>query len=140
MISPIDVQLDCDEQTMVQPDVLVLCDRSRLLNRCVYGAPDFAVEILSKSTRKKDLTKKLEKYSSAGVREYWIVDPDKEKVVVYDLEHEELPIVYGFDAEVPVRIFDGACKVDFAEIREYIGFVYENHSDKTGKGHGNHPE
>lgn len=50
--SPIDVQLDCDDKTMVQPDVIVVCDREKIQNRCIYGAPDFVVEVLSKSTRK----------------------------------------------------------------------------------------
>lgn len=67
---------------------------------------------------------KLAKYKEAGVREYWLVDPDKKKVLVYDLEHEELPIVYGFDSKVPVMIFGGECVIDFAEIYEYISFLY----------------
>ncbi|MDO5423456.1 MAG: Uma2 family endonuclease [Eubacteriales bacterium] len=125
LTAPTDVQLDCDEKTIVEPDVLVLCDRRKLILRCVYGAPDFIVEVLSKRTKKKDMTLKLHKYSAAGVREYWLVDPAKEKVIVYDLEQEELPVIYGFDAKVPVRIFGGECEVDFAEIREYCGFLYE---------------
>lgn len=122
--SPIDVQIDCDDKTMVQPDVLVVCDRDKVIKRCVYGAPDLIVEILSPSTRKKDMFIKLAKYKEAGVREYWLVDPDKKKVLVYDLEHEELPMIYGFDAKVPVIIFDGKCEVDFTEIYEYIKFLY----------------
>ena len=55
MYSPIDVQLDCDNKTIVQPDVLVLCDTSRLSGNTIWGAPDFVVEVLSKSTRKKDM-------------------------------------------------------------------------------------
>ena len=52
LASPVDVQLDCDNKTMVQPDVLVLCDRSKLIKRCIYGAPDFIIEVLSKSTER----------------------------------------------------------------------------------------
>lgn len=48
---------------------------------------------------------KLKKYITARVREYWMVDPDKKKVVVYDLEHNELPAIYGFEDQVPVNIF-----------------------------------
>ena len=77
MYSPIDVQLDCDNKTIVQPDVLVLCDTSRLSGNTIWGAPDFVVEVLSKSTRKKDMFVKLNKYMNAGVREYWMVDFDK---------------------------------------------------------------
>ena len=84
--SPIDVQLDCDDKTMVQPDVIVVCDREKIQNRCIFGAPDFVAEVLSESTRKKDLVLKLNKYMTAGVREYWLVDPDRKKVIVYDLK------------------------------------------------------
>lgn len=122
---PADVQLDCDNRTMLEPDVLVICDRDKILRRCCYGAPDFVVEVLSPSTRKKDMGVKMQKYIEAEVREYWLVDPDKKKVVVYDLEHGELPVVYGSEDVVPVRIFDGECKIDFKEIFEYLSFLYE---------------
>ncbi|EOS79309.1 hypothetical protein C817_02869 [Dorea sp. 5-2] len=125
LVSPIDVQLDRDDKTVLQPDVLVVCDRSKIIRRCIYGAPDFIVEILSPATRKKDLTVKLGKYIQAGVSEYWIVDPDKKKVAVYDFAHGELPAVYGFDSRVPVGIFCGECEIDFAEIYGYISFLYE---------------
>ncbi len=125
IMAPADVQLDCDDRTMVQPDVFVVCDKDKIIKRCTYGVPDFIVEILSPSTRKKDVKIKLRKYIAAGVREYWIVDPDQKSVVVYDFEHDELPVIYGFDAKVPVAIFDGECEIDFAEIYEYISFLYE---------------
>ena len=124
-VSPIDVQLDCDDKTMVQPDVIVVCNRDIIIKRCVYGAPDFVVEILSPSTSKKDSTIKLKKYKDAGVQEYWMVDPDKKKVVVYDWNKSAIPVVYGFDAKVPVGIFDGECEIDFAEIYKEIAFLYE---------------
>ena len=78
------------------------------------------VEVLSKHTRKKDMTIKLNKYVNAGVREYWIVDPEKESVIVYDVENDMGISVYTFDNQVPVRIFNGECVVDFKEIKEYI--------------------
>lgn len=123
-ISPIDVQLDCDDKTMVQPDVIIVCDRSKVINRCVYGAPDFVLEVLSPSTRKKDMALKMYKYQNAGVREYWLVDPDKRKVMVYDLEHDSFPTLYGFDCKVPVAIWNGECEIDFQEIYENIRFLY----------------
>ena len=52
---------------------------------------------------------------TAGVREYWMVDVEKKKVLIYDFEHENYPILFGFDTEVPVGIFEGQCKVDFGE-------------------------
>ena len=69
IVSPVDVQLDCDNKTMVQPDVIIVCDRDKVIGRCVYGAPDFIVEILSPSTRRKDGVIKLNKYMNAGVKE-----------------------------------------------------------------------
>lgn len=123
--SPIDVQLDCDGRTIVQPDVIVLCDREKAEVTKVHGAPDFVAEIVSKSTRRKDLYLKLMKYEQAGVREYWIVDPDKKRVIVYDFEHGECPVVYNFQDMVPVQIFGGQCRVDFSEIYEYVRFLYD---------------
>ncbi|MBQ4577016.1 MAG: Uma2 family endonuclease, partial [Firmicutes bacterium] len=81
--SPSDVHLMKDDKTMVQPDVFVVCDRNKLTGYTVEGAPDLIVEILSPSTKRKDMTIKLNKYLEAGVREYWLVDPEKKKVIVY---------------------------------------------------------
>ena len=67
----------------------------------------------------------MKKYITARVREYWMVDPDKKKVVVYDLEHNELPAIYGFEDQVPVKIFAGKCQIDFSEIYSYIEFLFE---------------
>jgi len=80
---------------------------------------------LSPSTAKKDATLKLSKYCNADVREYWLVDPKKKRVVVYDLENDAFPTVYTFDDEVPVTIFEGKCKVNFKEIYEYAQFLFE---------------
>ena len=112
-------------RTMIQPDVVICCDREKILQSHVYGAPDMVIEILSPSTRKKDMGLKLKKYITARVREYWMVDPDKKKVVVYDLEHNELPAIYGFEDQVPVKIFAGKCQIDFSEIYSYIEFLFE---------------
>ena len=124
-ISPVDVQLDQDDRTVVQPDVLIVCDRSRYRNGRVFGAPDFLVEVLSPSTRKKDMQLKLYKYANAGVREYWIIDPDKRVIVVYNLEQMEVPVIYSFQDSVPVGIWQGECRVDFKKIYEKISFLYE---------------
>lgn len=125
MASPLDVQLDCDDKTMVQPDLLVVCDRSKFQRGVVYGAPDLVIEVLSRSTRRKDMMLKLSKYEAAGVREYWIVDPDKKKVIVYDFESDINVRLYDFTQKVPVGIFSGRCKIDFQDIYEYISFLYE---------------
>ena len=124
-ISPLDVQLDCDDKTVVQPDVLVVCDRSKYRDGRVWGAPDLVVEVLSPSTRRKDMQLKLFKYAGAGVREYWMVDPEKKLVVQYDLEHLEIPAIYNFQSVIPVLIWNGACGIDLREMDETIGFLWD---------------
>ena len=111
-IAPTDVRLDRDERTMVVPDVFVICqpDDDRMDNdKYINGAPDLIIEVLSPSTRRKDMFTKLHKYEAAGVREYWIVDPNKEKVIVYIFGEESDVSLYGFDSEVPVGIYQGKC-------------------------------
>ena len=124
-ISPVDVQLDCDDKTVVQPDILVVCDRTKYKNGRVFGAPDLVVEVLSPSTRRKDMQLKMYKYAGAGVREYWMVDPDKKLVVQYDLEHLGIPAIYNFQSVIPVLIWDSACRIDLGEMDETIGFLWE---------------
>lgn len=125
MISPLDVQLDCDDRTMVQPDVVIVCDRNKVIMRCVYGAPDFVVEVLSRSSVERDAVIKPIKYLKAGVREYWLIDAAQKKVIVYDFESGQYPAIYGFDAKIPVSIWEGECEIDFNEVYEYISFLYE---------------
>ena len=120
MMAPLDVQLGCDDKTVVQPDLLVVCDRNKIHKQQIQGAPDLVVEILSAATRRKDMSVKLSKYSESGVREYWLVDPDKKRVLVYPLEQEDLPMIYGFRDQVPVGIFGAAFRVDFAKIDDYL--------------------
>ena len=119
-IAPIDVQLDCDDKTIVHPDVLILCDMSKYTPQRIVGAPDFVVEVLSKSTREKDMFLKLNKYRSAGVREYWMVDPDKKTVMVYHFENDDDLSFYTFRDKVPVGIYGGDCVIDFAPIDDYV--------------------
>jgi len=124
-IAPMDVQLDCDDRTMVQPDVFVVCERNKVTRKVIYGAPDFVVEVLSAGTKKKDMYIKLMKYMNAGVKEYWMVDPSKKIVLVYDFQRDSDVKIYGFDAKVPVGIFGEDCQIDFSIIDEYVSFLYE---------------
>jgi len=120
----IDVRLDCDDKTMVVPDITVVCQKDKYTEQYLDGAPDMVVEVLSKSTKKKDMTLKLGKYAEAGVREYWVVDPKKETVIVYKFsredENEAEIYFYTFANQIPVGIWDDECIVDFAEIKAYI--------------------
>lgn len=120
LIAPLDIQLDCDERTMVQPDVAILCGRDKIKEWGVYGAPDFVLEVISPSTRRKDYTKKLTKYMAAGVREYWILDPYQQKLLVYFFESEVCPVIYGLQEPIAVGIFDGLLEIDFSHIVEWI--------------------
>jgi len=120
LVSPVDVQLDQDERTMVQPDVVVICDRDKVIHRCIYGAPDLTMEVLSPSTAKKDQVIKTEKYCKAGVREYWMIDIERRRVVVYDFENHSSPVIYGIDQPIPVQIFSGNCQIDFGRIYKKI--------------------
>lgn len=119
-IAPVDVQLDCDERTMVQPDVGIVCDPDKIKRFGIYGAPDFLVEVISPSTKKKDYTKKLAKYMEAGVREYWILDPYQKRLLVYFFEGDVFPVIYGFDQPVPVGIYNGNLVIDFSNIAKWI--------------------
>ncbi|MCM1133939.1 MAG: Uma2 family endonuclease [Clostridium sp.] len=120
LIAPVDVQLDCDDRTMVQPDVAILCDKNKIMKWGVMGAPDFVVEVLSPSTKRKDCIKKLDKYMEAGVKEYWMIDPYKQKLIVYEFEKESYPAVYGLHGEVPVGIYEGKLLINMDRIGEMV--------------------
>lgn len=111
MVSPVDVKLDCDNKTMIQPDALILCDKSKIRKWGIEGAPDFILEVLSDSTRKKDLSIKHRKYLNAGVKEYWILDPRDKRLYVYDFRDEGIPGVYPLTGEVGVRIYNEELKI-----------------------------
>lgn len=119
-IAPMDVQLDCDNKTIVQPDVGIVCDSSKIKRFGIYGAPDFIVEVISPSTKKKDYALKLSKYMEAGVREYWIVDFAQGKILVYFFESDVYPVIYGFDQPVPVNIYGDNLQIDFSDIAVWL--------------------
>lgn len=124
-IAPTDVQIDCDDKTMVQPDVFIVCDKSKITRARIVGAPDLIVEVLSPSNFLMDLVIKLTKYRTAGVREYWVVVPEERVVIVYNFEKSGDPVNYTFDDLVPVGIWNDKCKIDFKEINAKIGALFE---------------
>lgn len=94
--SPFDVRLiknrgesDKEITTVVQPDICVICDPSKLDDRGCVGAPDLIVEVLSTSTMKKDYNEKFNLYQENGVREYWLVNPEAKSLQIFYLENEE---------------------------------------------------
>lgn len=88
--APFAVFLNKDNRNYVEPDISVICDRSKLTEKGCNGAPDWVIEIVSPSSRSMDYYRKLFKYRTAGVREYWVVDADKDTVTVYDFEHDTM--------------------------------------------------
>lgn len=103
--APFAVNLNADDKTILEPDVLVICNRDKL-NRYEYkGAPDFVIEVVSENRRRMDYSIKQEKYAEAGVREYWIVDPKKRCTTVYHYEEDFAPAIIPFDQPVRVGIF-----------------------------------
>lgn len=103
-IAPFAVFLNEDDKNYVEPDISVICDKDKLTDKGCTGAPDWIIEIVSPSSRRMDYSIKLFKYRTAGVREYWIVDPEKNRILVYDLEHDDMN-EYTFTDIVKVGIY-----------------------------------
>lgn len=108
--APFAVYLDEATNTYVEPDVSVICDRNKLNEKGCKGAPDWVIEIVSPASRRMDYYTKLFKYRTAGVREYWIIDPDKDRIFVYrfvaESEKEECMEEYTMHDSVKVGIYD----------------------------------
>ena len=81
------------------------------------------IEVLSPSTKKKDMFIKLNKYQNAGVREYWMIDLKNERIIVYQFERDDLVTIYGFSDSVPVGIYDGELQINFKEIADYFNWI-----------------
>lgn len=103
--APFAVFLNEDDLNYVEPDISVICDPGKLDDLGCYGAPDWVIEVVSPGSRRMDYFIKLFKYRSAGVREYWIVDPSKNKITVWNFEKENTE-EYTFADTVPVDIYD----------------------------------
>ena len=106
LTAPFAVFLNNDDKNYFEPDISVICDISKLDEKGCHGAPDWIIEIISPGNKTMDYFKKLFKYQAAGVREYWIVDPTKELVMVYRFEKETME-EYSFGEDIPVGIYDG---------------------------------
>ena len=113
-LSPIDVRLDYNkgDMTVVQPDLIIVCNPEILRNnKNVTGAPDFILEVISKSSRKMDMYTKLAKYKESGVREYWIVDYENEKIIKYNFTKDDEISIWGFNENIPVDIYEGKLRL-----------------------------
>jgi Uma2 family endonuclease len=107
---------DDEDHTFFEPDITVICDQSKIREQGCFGAPDMVVEIISPSTASRDRVLKFRRYQEAGVREYWIVDPDAKIVQACLLENGRY-MVTGYDADdtVPVSILSG-CKINLKDV------------------------
>jgi Uma2 family endonuclease len=110
--APLDVRLfpkeDNSDGTVVQPDLLVVCDKDKLGKGSVNGPPDLVIEIVSPSNFHRELFLKFQYYLEAGVREYWVIDPEEKKVQVHIYENGHfLSSGYKENGRIPVTILPG---------------------------------
>lgn len=117
--APFDVKLSDNPLTIVQPDILVVCDKNKLDGKRCNGAPDFIIEIVSPGNPSDDYIRKLYYYKNYGVREYWIVDPRRKTVTVNYFEGDTLNVQYSFDSIIKVNIYDDLL-INFSEIANML--------------------
>lgn len=98
--------LNENDRNYVEPDISVICDQNKLNDKGCVGAPDWIIEIVSPSSRTMDYLTKLLNYKIAGVREYWIVDPDKNRVTIYRFGIDKVD-EYSFTDDIPAGIYPG---------------------------------
>ena len=120
LLSPLDVMLDGNDRTVMQPDLLVVCDRSKLRKGRVFGAPDLVIEVISPGSRRMDFGKKAAKYIDAGVREYWIVDEKNRHVLVYRIEKDMDIALMSTEDDIPVEISGGKCRIHMKPIQDLL--------------------
>ena len=105
-MAPFAVFLNRDDKNYVEPDISVICDPNKLNDKGCAGAPDWIIEVVSPGSRSMDYGKKLIKYCNAGVREYWIVEHEKNRITVYIFSSGDVN-EYTFADDIPVSIYPG---------------------------------
>ena len=118
--APYDVRIKKDDLNIIQPDVMIICDKDKVTNKRAEGAPDLVVEVVSPSSVAHHRIRKLNLYLDSGVREFWLVDPINDEILVYRFEESVVPIRYKFNDRVPVGIYEGKCTVDFKPIMKLV--------------------
>lgn len=104
--APFAVFLTADNtKNYVEPDISVICDKNKLTDKGCNGAPDWIIKIVSPSSQKMDYSLKNTLYSNTGVREYWIVDPEKQRTTIYCYEDDAAPMIVGFEQAIKVGIY-----------------------------------
>ena len=116
--APFAVFLNETNKTYVEPDISVICDKSKITKHGCVGSPDWIIEIVSPSSRQMDYFTKLFKYPSSNVREYWIVDPLKNRITVYQFESSTIT-EYSFSDSIKVGIYEDLT-IDFSELSDVL--------------------
>lgn len=114
---PFAVFLTKDGNTLLQPDITVLCDDGNLDEKGFHGAPEWIIEVTAPSGKKTDYGVKLGAYINAGVREYWIADLERQVIVTYCIEQPDIPAVYRFGDKIKSYIYNGLT-IDTAYLKE----------------------
>ena len=117
--APFDVKLSDKPLTIVQPDIMIICNKNQLDGKRCNGAPDFIIEIVSPSNPADDYIRKLYYYKNHGVREYWIVDPHRKTITLNYFEDNIISVPYPFDAIIKVNIYDDLF-INFSEIAKML--------------------
>lgn len=104
--APFGVYIKNDNRNYVEPDISVICDLEKRDEKGCLGAPDWVIEIVSPSSKKMDYVRKTALYQEAGVREYWIVDPNKDTVTVFEAERWDAPVCHSFSKRIKVGIYE----------------------------------
>ena len=117
--APFNVKLSDTPLIIVQPDIMIVCDKDKLDDKRCNGAPDFIIEIVSPSNPSDDYIRKLYYYKNHGVREYWIVDPKRKTITVNYFEGNIVSVQYPFDSIIKVNIFEDLY-INFSEISKLL--------------------
>ena len=107
-----------DDRNYVEPDISVICDKTKITDKGCLGAPDWIIEIVSPSSKRMDYYTKLFKYRTAGIREYWIVDLERKNVMVYNFENGDASN-YSFEDEILAGIYEDFC-INLSEVDVWL--------------------
>lgn len=113
--APFAVFLNGDDKTYVEPDISVICDKDKLTEDGCSGAPDWIIEVVSPSSRRMDYLIKLLKYKTAGVKEYWVVDSEKHRVMVYDFMDDTVEEYTDTD-KIKAKLYEDL-EIDFSQVQ-----------------------
>ncbi len=117
--APYDVKLNDNPLTIVQPDLMIVCDKDKLDGKRCNGAPDFIIEMVSLRNPSDDYIRKAYYYKNYGVREYWIVDSKRRIITVNYFEGDLLNIQYSFESTIKVNIYDDLF-INFSDISDLL--------------------